>query len=63
MFSTRTDLPGGCGGPGGCFSTNRNSGKATTATTTKAPPPEPPKPPGKLVCVENVTQSISAGGL
>ena len=47
QFYTRTNLPGGFGGPGGGFSYNRNSGKATTATTTKKPPPGPPKPPGK----------------
>ena len=62
-FSTRTNLPGGFGGPGGGFSNNRNSGKATTATTTKKPPPGPPKPPGNLVRVENPTRAISGGGL
>ena len=59
QISTRTNLPGGFGGPGGGFSNNRNSGKATTATTTKKPPPGPPKPPGKLVRVENFTRAIS----
>ena len=54
-MSTRTDLPGGFGGPGGGFSDNRNSGKATTATTMKKTHPGPPKPSGKLVCGDNVT--------
>ena len=62
-FCTRTNLPGGFGGPGGGFSNNRNSGKATTATTTKKPPPGPPKPPGKLVRVKNITPAISGQSL
>ena len=53
LFSTRTKLPGGLGGPGGGFSNHRHSGKATTATTTKNPPPGVQKPPGNSVRVEN----------
>ena len=41
-------MHGGFGGPGGGFSNDRNSGKATTATKTKKPLPGPPKPPGKF---------------
>ena len=34
-FSTRCNFDSGFGGPGGGFSNNRSTGKATTATTTK----------------------------
>ena len=52
-------MPGSFGGPGGGFSYNTSSGKATTATTTKKTPGKTPKPPGNLVRVENFTRTIS----
>ena len=60
-MSTRTNLPGGFGDPGGGFSNKKNSGKATTATTTKKPPPGPPKPPGRLVRVEKILELFLGG--
>ena len=55
-FYTRTNLPGGFGGPGGGFLVVVAVVALPLLLLLLKPPPGPPKPPGKLVCVEKILQ-------
>ena len=62
-FSTRTNLPGGFGGPGGGFIVVVAVVALPRCLLLLKPPPGPPKPPGKLARVENLTRAVSGGSL
>ena len=62
-FPTRTNLPGGLGGPGGGFLVVVAVVALPLFLLLPQPPPGPPKPSGKLVRVENYTRAISEWGI